>query len=110
MRALASVLSRAPTLNPRHAVIKNDRASTDRTLDTETGSDLTENPYLRSGLASLSDLETNVHRALYAALNQTQNEFLSKQELFRSRDYVWPADALHNWSRIWEYPYVYAHL
>jgi SAM-dependent methyltransferase len=68
------------------------------------------NPFLRSGLASLSDLETKAHRGLCAALNQTQSEFLSKEESFRSPDYFWPRDALHNWSRIWEYPYVYANL
>jgi 2-polyprenyl-3-methyl-5-hydroxy-6-metoxy-1,4-benzoquinol methylase len=68
------------------------------------------NPFLRSGLASLSDLETETHHRLCAALEKTQSEFLSKQESFRSPEYSWPNDALHNWSRIWEYPYVYSHL
>ena len=30
--------------------------------------------------------------------------------MFRSPEYKWPTDALHAWSRVWEYPYAYHHL
>jgi SAM-dependent methyltransferase len=43
-------------------------------------------------------------------LEQEQNAFLAKGHLFRSNEYKWPEDALHNWSRIWEYPYSYQNI
>jgi 2-polyprenyl-3-methyl-5-hydroxy-6-metoxy-1,4-benzoquinol methylase len=64
----------------------------------------------RSGLAALSDLETEEWKNLFAFLEKEQNEFLSKDQLFRSPEYKWPRDPLHTWSRVWEYPYVYHHL
>jgi 2-polyprenyl-3-methyl-5-hydroxy-6-metoxy-1,4-benzoquinol methylase len=68
------------------------------------------NPFERSGLAALSDLQTPAWREVFSTLEGEQKDFLSKQHLFRSPDYKWPLDALHNWSRVWEYPYVYQHL
>ena len=38
-----------------------------------------------------------------------QAEFLGEASNFRSKEYKWPDDPLHCWSRIWEYPYVYYH-
>ena len=70
----------------------------------------TKDPFLRSGVAALSDFRTSVWRETFRALEDAQSEFLSKQHLFRSPDYKWPLDALHNWSRCWEYPYAYDHL
>lgn len=64
-------------------------------------------PFDRSGVAAVSDLQTPVWRELFSILESAQEDFLSKQHLFRSATYKWPLDALHNWSRVWEYPYVY---
>lgn len=64
----------------------------------------------RSGLATLSDLESLSWKELTLELEKTQNEFAAKQLLFRSPEYKWPSDALHCWSRVWEYPYVYHHI
>jgi SAM-dependent methyltransferase len=69
-----------------------------------------EGPFDRSGIAALSDLQTPQWRELFSALECHQTAFLSKQHLFRTPDYKWPHDALHNWSRAWEYPYVYSQL
>ena len=43
-------------------------------------------------------------------LEPEQKDFMDKEEQFRSPQYYWPRDALHWWSRAWEYPYVYHHL
>lgn len=68
------------------------------------------NPFQRSGVAALSDFQTSAWRDTFSVLEAAQSEFLSKQHLFRSPEYKWPLDALHNWSRCWEYPYAYHHL
>src|ERR1700690_982860 len=64
----------------------------------------------RCGHAALSDLETADWKDNFLFLEQEQSEFLSKEMMFRSPEYKWPPDALHSWSRVWEYPYVYHHL
>ncbi len=64
----------------------------------------------RSGIAALSDLETEEHRKLFFYLENEQKQFLEAQDNFRSKEYKWPLDPLHTWSRVWEYPYVYHHL
>ncbi len=64
----------------------------------------------RSGLASLDDLETQEWKDLFAAAERSQQAFLSRESEFRGSDYPWPRDAVHGWSRIWEYPYVLHHL
>ncbi len=70
-----------------------------------------KNPvFKKAGLASLSDIENPGQKAIYAQLELDQNAFLDKEQQFRSEEYKWPRDALHNWSRVWEYPYVYYHL
>ena len=67
-------------------------------------------PFDRSGLATLSDIETAEWRELYAVMEKEQAEVLAQESRFRSLEYKWPRDPLHNWSRVWEYPYVYHHL
>jgi SAM-dependent methyltransferase len=67
-------------------------------------------PFLRSGLAARSDLDSPEWRELYQSLELEQERFLAHEGQFRSPEYLWPRDSLHNWSRIWEYPYVYYHL
>jgi SAM-dependent methyltransferase len=64
----------------------------------------------RSGLAALSDLKGPGYEELFHQLEKAQQSFLSKEKEFRSPDYPWPSDALHWWSRIWEYPYICYHL
>ena len=62
----------------------------------------------RSGLAALSDLDSDEWREVYETLAGEQEAVLRKEGEFRSADYRWPRDALRNWSRSWEYPYVYS--
>lgn len=69
-----------------------------------------EHPFHRCGLAALSDLETEPWRELWNCLLGEQERFLAHETEFRSREYSWPRDALRNWSRVWEYPYVHHHL
>jgi SAM-dependent methyltransferase len=64
----------------------------------------------RGGLASLSDLRTPEYGVLFSHLEKEQAEFLVHEQDFRSPEYRWPKDPLHEWSRIWEYPYAYHHL
>lgn len=74
------------------------------------GAATTKSIFDKTGLAALSDLESAEWKRLFSLLEQQQSQFLAKQHLFRSPEYKWPKDALHNWSRIWEYPYAYYHL
>ncbi len=64
----------------------------------------------RSGLAALSDMESPRYQEIFSNLEKEQESFLDKEPVFRSEDYKWPHDPLHNFSRVWEYPYVYYHL
>lgn len=64
----------------------------------------------RCGLASLDDLDDEEWAALFEMIERDQSNFLSAEEKFHSPEYKWPADALHNCFRIWEYPYVLANL
>lgn len=64
----------------------------------------------RSGLATLSDLQTSMWKNLFNFLEKEQKKFFHKEKHFRSSKYIWPRNPLHTWSRIWEYPYVYYHL
>jgi SAM-dependent methyltransferase len=57
--------------------------------------------------AAVSDLTSARWKEVFASLEARQTDFLSREKEFRSKEYKWPSDALHNWSRIWEYPFVY---
>jgi ubiquinone/menaquinone biosynthesis C-methylase UbiE len=59
------------------------------------------------GYAKFSDLHNNVFSESLNFLNEDQIIFNRFGESFRSKEYKWPIDALNNWSRIWEYPFVY---
>ncbi len=61
-----------------------------------------------NGVAAHADLEDERFAALFRFLEREQELFLAQQNSFRSDTYRWPLDALHRWSRVWEYPYVYA--
>lgn len=68
------------------------------------------NCFDRSGLARLSDLDAAEWKAAFEELDARQKRFLERESEFRSPEYRWPRNALHNWSRVWEYPYVLHHL
>jgi len=61
----------------------------------------------RTTLAALSDLRSARWKEVFVSLEKQQTDFLSHEKEFRSKEYKWPSDALHNWSRIWEYPFAY---
>lgn len=63
-----------------------------------------------SGIPSINDFQSETWKELYTEMNQYQNKFLEKENEFRSKKYIWPSDALNNWSRVWEYPYIYYQL
>lgn len=63
-----------------------------------------------SGFANINDFTSEIWNTIYLDMKKYQDYFLSKESLFRSKNYIWPSDALNNWSRLWEYPYVYFHL
>jgi len=67
-----------------------------------------ENPFDRNGLASLDDLSTPEWHSLFPLLESIQSEFLAAQP--HCPDYPWPRDPLHNFIRVWEYPFVYHQL
>lgn len=75
-------------------------------MPTEQGN----SPFNRCGFAARSDLELQEYRHLIAHLEIDQARFLSRENMFRSPTYPWPSDALHDFSRIWEYPYVIHHI
>lgn len=62
------------------------------------------------GYANRLDLLDNDWKSLYKTLEIEQDFFLKNTKFFRGSDYKWPQDALHSWSRIWEYPYIYSKL
>jgi len=64
----------------------------------------------RSGIAALSDLGNTLYRDLFVMLEHEQAGFLANERSFISPEYPWPRDPLHNWSRVWEYPYAFYHL
>lgn len=64
----------------------------------------------RCGVGRLPDVAHPECLQTLSSMEKEQESFLAKQTQFRSRDYHWPHDALHSWSRIWEYPYVFHHL
>ena len=72
--------------------------------------DFTPLGFQRCGMASLSDLQSPQHKDIFATLEIEQKTFFEKQHHFRGKEYKWPADPLHTWSRVWEYPYTYHHL
>lgn len=80
------------------------------TLNRRCGMQSSDSRLARSGLAALSDLGTVEWRELFDSLQAEQHLFLQKENQFRSPEYKWPRDPLNNWSRRWEYPYVYHHL
>jgi 2-polyprenyl-3-methyl-5-hydroxy-6-metoxy-1,4-benzoquinol methylase len=64
----------------------------------------------RSGVGSVSDLQDNDFRKTFNELEKWQKDFLSESPKFLSKDYIWPKDPFHTWSRVWEYPFIYSNI
>lgn len=64
----------------------------------------------RAGLAALSDLNLDQTKNIFKKLEHYQSLFLENESLFISQELPCCRDPLHQWSRVWEYPYVYYHL
>lgn len=60
-----------------------------------------------NGVAAVSDLDTPPFARLLEQLERDQEEFLARESHFRSPEYRWSRRPLGEWSRAWEYPYVY---
>lgn len=65
-------------------------------------------PFDRCGLASLDDFDTPEWRDLFRELDLIQKDILAKDAV--GREDAGTIEALHMWSRAWEYPYVMHHL
>lgn len=63
-----------------------------------------------AGCVPLADLDDPRCVAVRMRLAAEQHRFLELAPRFRSPGYRWPPDALHNWSRVFEYPFVFHHL
>lgn len=66
---------------------------------------MSNNIFENNGLVTKSSFESTEWCKIFELMEVEQQKFLSKEKYFRNSNYIWPNDALHNWSRIWEYPY-----
>lgn len=59
--------------------------------------------------ADIEDFNSAEFRKNYLELEKFSNRFLKSALKFNffPKDYPWPVDPFHNWSRIWEYPFVW---
>jgi SAM-dependent methyltransferase len=64
----------------------------------------------RSGLAALSDYNSERYKALLSQLEVVDAEFLEKLPQFAHSEYKWHRDTLHTWSRAWEYSFMLHHV
>src|ERR1035437_72901 len=64
----------------------------------------------RSGLGSISDLQDSIYLKTFNELEKWSCDFLAESSEFLSKDYIWPKDPLHTWSRVWEYPFIYSNI
>jgi SAM-dependent methyltransferase len=67
-------------------------------------------PFDRCGLVSTDHFLAAPFDRTFRMLEQAQAGFLAAEPAFRSPHYPWDRDALHQWSRCFEYPYAFAHL
>jgi len=63
-------------------------------------------PFERAGFAALSDLRSPGFSENFARLETQQAAFLAHPRRYADPRYPWPRDALHNWSRPWEYTFL----
>jgi SAM-dependent methyltransferase len=64
----------------------------------------------RCGLVSSDAFAEAGYGVAFAELERAQVAFLSRESVFRSLEYRWVSDALHEWSRCWEYVYARHHV
>lgn len=64
----------------------------------------------RSGLAALSDYQSEGYKSLISQLEVVDREFLEKLPQFAHPGYKWHRDTLHTWSRAWEYSFMLHHV
>lgn len=64
----------------------------------------------KSGFIAKNDLQDVNFRNSFIELEKEHLLFKNKEHLFRSKEYKWPRDPLHTWSRMYEYPYSYYHI
>ena len=59
--------------------------------------------------AEIGDFNSGEYQKNYFELEEFSNRFLESalKSGFFPKDYPWPIDPFHNWSRIWEYPFVW---
>lgn len=59
--------------------------------------------------ANIDDFNSAEYQKNYFELEEFSNRFLKSALKFNffPKDYPWPLDPFHNWSRIWEYPFVW---
>lgn len=63
-------------------------------------------PILEAGIPRIDDYKQLIETPLFRDMEAFSNSFL-KKNAFLHDHYRWVKDPLHQWSRQWEYPYVY---
>lgn len=66
----------------------------------------------KCGIARLSDVNNDAFLEAFKELEEFSNSYISEmieRKLFPT-NYQWPLDSLHNWSRWWEYTFVWLRL
>lgn len=63
-------------------------------------------PFLKAGIPRTGDYKHLLETSFFRAMETYSNAFLQKN-VFLQDHYKWVKDPLHQWSRQWEYPYVY---
>ena len=61
---------------------------------------------LEAGIPGIDDYKQLIQTSLFRDMETFSNVFLRKN-MFLHDHYKWVKDPLHQWSRQWEYPYVY---
>jgi len=66
---------------------------------------------LYSGLPKIDDYQRLLHSDLFKSMESFSNEFVQSQSAcLKGYRMKWVADPLHQWSRQWEYPFVYSRI
>jgi len=74
--------------------------------------DRTSHNFFGNRLGSIRDFQSEEWKAAYDGLEAYSDiyvDFILRHNLF-PKNYRWPIDPLHNFTRIWEYPYVFHQL
>lgn len=63
-------------------------------------------PLLEAGIPRIEDYKKLIQTSFFRDMETYSNAFL-QENMFLQDHYKWVKDPLHQWSRQWEYPYVY---